>query len=151
MQMFRYLTYKELVQVAAIAETVELKQDENIFTAGAPGDAMYVVVHGSVKLVMGNQTVAELSRGQHFGEIALIDRSTRSLTAIAVEKSTLVVIHRKQFVELIKREPASGTKMLWSFVQVLGQRLRKTNADLAEALHGDKRGLTTENENKSQE
>jgi PPM family protein phosphatase len=151
MQMFRYLTYKELVQVAAIAETVEVKKDENVFTAGSPGDAMYVVVHGTVKLVMGDQTVAELTRGQHFGEIALIDRSTRSLTAIAADASTLVVIHRKQFVELIKREPASGTKMLWSFVQVLGQRLRKTNADLSEALHGDKRGATTENENKSQE
>jgi len=151
MQMFRYLTYKELVQVAGIAETVEFHQDENIFTSGAPGDAMYVVVQGSVKLVMGDQTITQLSRGQHFGEIALIDRSPRSLTAIAMEKSTLVVVHRKQFVELIKREPASGTKMLWSFVQVLGQRLRKTNADLAEALHGDKRGVATENENKTQD
>jgi hypothetical protein len=41
--------------------------------------------------------------------------------------------------------------MLWSFVQVLGQRLRKTNADLSEALHGDKRGIETEKENKSQD
>jgi serine/threonine protein phosphatase PrpC len=151
MQMFRYLSYKELVQVAAIAEMAELEKDENIFTAGQPGDAMYIVTAGSVRLVTGEKVVAELGRGQHFGEMALVDRSTRSLTAIANETTRLVVIHRKDFYEMIKREPASAVKMLWSFVQVLGQRLRKTNADLSEALHGDKRGLETEKDNKRQD
>lgn len=151
LQMFRYLSFKELVQVAAIAEMVELKADENIFQAGSPGDAMYVVTQGSVRLVQGEATIAELGRGQHFGEMALVDRSTRSLTAIANDGTRLVVIHRKHFYELIKREPASAVKMLWSFVQVLGQRLRKTNTDLATALHGDKGGLATEKDNRSQD
>jgi serine/threonine protein phosphatase PrpC len=152
LQMFRYLSYKELVQVAAIAEmTGELGADHPVFKAGEPGDAMYVITQGSVRLVQGESVVAELTRGHHFGEMALIDRSSRSLTAFAGPGTRLVVIHRKEFVDLIKREPASATKMLWSFVQVLGQRLRKTNADLIEALHGDKRGLATEKENKSQD
>jgi serine/threonine protein phosphatase PrpC len=151
LQMFRYLSYKELVTVAGIAEMVELAKDENIFQAGQPGDAMYVISAGSVRLVMGDKTVSELSRGQHFGEMALVDRSTRSLTAIANEGARLIVIHRKDFYELIKREPASAVKMLWSFVQVLGHRLRKTNADLADALNGDQRGAATATENKSQD
>jgi hypothetical protein len=37
--------------------------------------------------------------------------------------------------------------MLWSFVQVLGQRLRKTTSDLSDALHGDRHGQETEAEN----
>jgi CRP-like cAMP-binding protein len=139
------------VQVAAIAEMQELRKDENVFQEGQPGDAMYVVTSGGVRLVMGDKIVAELGRGQHFGEMALVDRSTRSLTAIANEATRLVVVRRKDFYELIKREPASAVKMLWAFVQVLGQRLRKTNADLSEALNGDKRGLETEKENKSQD
>ncbi len=151
MLMFRYLSFKELVHVSALAEMVELKGGENIFTAGQAGDAMYVVTQGSVRLVQGEAIVAELGRGQHFGEMALVDRSTRSLTAIANDNTRLVVIHRKDFYELIKREPATAVKMLWSFVQVLGQRLRKTNTDLSEALHGDKRGEVTEKENKSQD
>jgi PPM family protein phosphatase len=151
LQMFRYLSYKELVTVAGIAEMVELKRDENIFQAGQPGDAMYVVTAGSVRLIAGDKTVSELSRGQHFGEMALVDRSTRSLTAIANEGTRVIVIHRKDFYELIKREPASAVKMLWSFVQVLGHRLRKTNTDLADALKGDQRGAATETENKSQD
>jgi serine/threonine protein phosphatase PrpC len=151
MQMFRYLSYKELVKIAALAEVVETKTDQKIFEVGQPGDAMYVVTSGGVRLMDGDVKIAELGRGQHFGEMALVDRSTRSLTAIANEGTRLITIHRKELLELIKREPASAVKMLWSFVQVLGQRLRKTNADLSEALHGDKRGLETEKDNKSQE
>jgi CRP-like cAMP-binding protein len=149
MQMFRYLSYKELVQVGAIAEMVEMKQDETIFSAGQPGDAMYVVLSGAVKLVKASSTVAELTRGQHFGEMSLVDRSVRSLTAVATAKegTRLVAIQRKDFYDIIKREPASAVKMLWAFVQVLGQRLRKTTNDLSDALHGDKHGEDTEQEN----
>jgi CRP-like cAMP-binding protein len=113
---------------------------------------MYIVTAGNVKLVLGDKTVAELGRGQHFGEMALVDRSSRSLSAVSAADGTrLVVIHRKDFYDLIKREPGSAVKMLWAFVQVLGQRLRKTTADLSEALHGDRRGELTERENQSQE
>lgn len=147
MQMFRYLSYKELVRVSNIADMIELQADQVIFSAGQPGDAMYVVLSGAVKLTKGETTVAELSRGHHFGEMALVDRSVRSLGATATEGTRLVVIHRKEFYEIIKREPTLATKMLWSFVQVLGQRLRKTTNDLSDALHGDRHGQETESEN----
>jgi hypothetical protein len=138
MQMFRYLSYKELVRVSAIAETVELAEGKQIFAEGQPGDAMYIVLDGSVKLARGDTHVADLGRGQHFGEMALVDQSVRSLTATAAAKTRLVAIARKDFFELIKREPTTAVKLLWSFVQVLGARLRKTTSDLGEALHGDK-------------
>lgn len=147
MQMFRYLSYKELVRVTNIAEMIELKTDQVIFSAGQPGDAMYVVLSGTVRLMKADTQVAELIRGNHFGEMALVDRSVRSLAAHAVEGTRLVVIHRKDFYDIIKREPALATKMLWSFVQVLGQRLRKTTNDLSDALHGDRHGQETEAEN----
>ncbi|CAN5921212.1 hypothetical protein BH11MYX3_BH11MYX3_37390 [soil metagenome] len=147
MQMFRFLSYKELVRVGTIAEMVELATDQVIFTQGQPGDAMYVVVSGSVRLAKGDKLVAELGKGQHFGEMSLVDRSVRSLTATASEPTRLVAISRKDFYDIIKREPASAVKLLWSFVQVLGQRLRKTTNDLSDALHGDRHGTETEEEN----
>ena len=147
MQMFRFLSYKELVRVGTIAEMIELQTDQVIFTQGQPGDAMYVVVSGSVRLAKGDKIVAELGKGHHFGEMSLIDRSVRSLTATAAELTRLVVISRKDFYDLIKREPASAVKLLWSFVQVLGHRLRKTTSDLSNALHGDRHGEETEEEN----
>ncbi|MBA3456001.1 MAG: cyclic nucleotide-binding domain-containing protein [Deltaproteobacteria bacterium] len=148
MQMFRYLSYKELVRISNIAELLELKADQEIFSAGQPGDSMYIVLSGSVRLAKGEKTVAELAKGAHFGEMALVDRSVRSLTATAMAGETrLLVITRKDFYDIIKREPASAVKMLWSFVQVLGQRLRKTTNDLSDALHGDRHGTETEEEN----
>src|SRR6195256_3825897 len=147
MQMFRYLSYKELVRISNISGMIELDTDQVIFSTGQPGDAMYVVLSGPVRLVKGDTAVAELTRGHHFGEMALIDRSVRSLTARATEGTRLVVIHRKDFYDIIKREPALATKMLWSFVQVLGARLRKTTNDLSDALHGDRHGQETESEN----
>jgi len=118
-----------------------------VFSQGQPGDAMYVVLAGSVRLTRAETTVAEIGRGHHFGEMALVDRSVRSLTATSAEATRLVVIQRKDFYDIIKREPASAVKMLWAFVQVLGARLRKTTSDLSDALHGDRHGQETEQEN----
>ena len=118
-----------------------------LFHERQPGDRVMIVLSGTVKLAKGDTVVAELTRGNHFGEMALVDRSVRSLTATAAEGTRLVVIHRKDFYDIIKREPALATKMLWSFVQVLGARLRKTTNDLSDALHGDRHGQETEAEN----
>lgn len=139
MQMFRYLSYKELVHVAAITESVEYAANEIIFSAGEQGDAMYVVVSGAVTLAAVEVTVAELGPGQHFGEMSLVDHCARSLTAIATgpEGTRLVAIQRKDVYDLLKRDPESAVKILWAFVQVLGQRLRKTTSDLADALRND--------------
>jgi serine/threonine protein phosphatase PrpC len=138
MQMFRYLSYKELVRVSNIAEIVEIPTDKVIFSAGQSGDAMYVVLSGSVRLSKEGTVLARLDKGQHFGEMSLVDRSVRSLNAVAAEPTRLISINRKDFYEIIKKEPQLAVKLLWSFVQVLGARLRKTTSDLSDALHGDR-------------
>src|SRR5688500_6891712 len=138
MQLFGYLSYKELVRVMNITETREFAESEDIIREGEPGDAMYVLLAGSVRLHKGGVTVAELGKGQHFGEMALVDRTQRSLTATAREASRLLLIRRKDFYAIIKKEPSLSVKLLWSFVQVLAERLRKTTADLSGALRGEK-------------
>ncbi|HUS67551.1 MAG TPA: Stp1/IreP family PP2C-type Ser/Thr phosphatase [Kofleriaceae bacterium] len=144
MQLFRYLSYKELVRVMNITETREFAEQEAIIREGEPGDAMYVLLTGSVRLHKGDVTVAELGKGQHFGEMALVDRTQRSLTATAREASRLLLIRRKDFYAIIKKEPSLSVKLLWSFVQVLAERLRKTTADLSGALRGEKPGAPAE-------
>ena len=49
----------------------------------------------------------------------------------------MLLIRRKEFYAIIKKEPALSVKLLWSFVQVLAERLRKTTADLSGALRGE--------------
>jgi PPM family protein phosphatase len=138
MQMFRYLSYKELVRVSNIAEIIDVATDKKIFAQGQAGDAMFVVLSGSVRLSKDGAVVARLDKGQHFGEMSLVDRSVRSLDAAAAEPTRLISINRKDFYEIIKKEPQLAVKLLWSFVQVLGARLRKTTSDLSDALHGDR-------------
>ncbi|HRC58484.1 MAG TPA: cyclic nucleotide-binding domain-containing protein, partial [Kofleriaceae bacterium] len=105
-----------------------------LFSEGQPGDAMYVVVNGAVKLSKAGTQVGELTKGQHFGEMSLVDRSVRSLTAAATADTRLLVMQRKDFYDLVRREPQAAVKMLWRFVTVLSSRLRRTTADLQEAL-----------------
>jgi PPM family protein phosphatase len=147
MQMFRYLSYKELVRIMNITDSGDYAADEVIFREGEPGEAMFVVMSGAVRLSKGGVTVAELGKGQHFGEMSLVDRSVRSLTAVSTDATRLAIVRRKDFYDIIKKESQLAVKLLWSFVQVLGARLRKTTSDLSDALHGDKHGHETTAEN----
>jgi CRP-like cAMP-binding protein len=65
--------------------------------------------------------------------MALIDNGPRSVSATAEEPTRMLVLRRRDFNDLIRNFPRLSVKLLWSFVQVLGQRLRKTNEDLAGA------------------
>jgi PPM family protein phosphatase len=148
--MFLFLSYKELVRVSSIAKLVDATEGQVIFAEGQAGDAMYVVVRGAVVLSKGETKVSELAKGQHFGEMSLVDRSVRSLTAIAAAGTRLLVLQRKDFYDLVRREPQAAVKMLWRFVTVLAARLRKTTTDLSDALHalhGDNRSIDTDIQN----
>ncbi|MCP4447910.1 MAG: cyclic nucleotide-binding domain-containing protein [Myxococcales bacterium] len=136
MQLFRYLSYKELVGIMNMTETREYLGGELIIGEGDEGDAMFVVLAGSVRLHQGPVDLALLEKGQHFGEMALIDRTVRSLSATSEKTCRLIVIGRKEFYSIIKKQPELSVKLLWSFVQELATRLRKTTADLG-ALKGD--------------
>jgi PPM family protein phosphatase len=148
--MFLYLSYKELVRVSSIAKLITTTEGQVIFSEGQPGDAMYVVITGTVILSKADSPVSELTKGQHFGEMSLVDRSVRSLTAKAAAGTRLLVVQRSDFYDLVRREPQAAVKMLWRFVTVLATRLRKTTHDLSDALHalhGDHRSIDTDVEN----
>jgi serine/threonine protein phosphatase PrpC/CRP-like cAMP-binding protein len=144
MPLFKYLSYPELVRVMNLASTKEFTVDEVIFEEGEPGDVMYVLLGGEVRLDHGDNEIARLAKGDHLGEMALVDRSARSLTCVATQATRALAISRPDFYELIRKEPGVSVKLLWSFVQVLADRLRKSNANLASlrAHDTDERELT---------
>ncbi|WP_428264184.1 cyclic nucleotide-binding domain-containing protein [Haliangium sp.] len=142
MRMFRYLSYKELVRVMNITETESYGPGEHLFREGDAGESMYVVLSGLVKMYKGGVPVASMRKGQHFGEMSLVERAVRSLSAVAEEDSRVLSIPRHSFYSIVKKEPPLAVKILWSFVQVLGSRLRKTTADLTDALLQAERTLS---------
>lgn len=131
--LFRHLTYKEQTAVLSIATTRSYPAGREIVVEDQPGDELFVVVKGRVIIEKGGVEIAELQSGGHFGEMGLIDNAPRSATVRAVEATRVMVVARSDLMGLMKRESILAVKMLWSFVQVLSDRLRATNSELSEA------------------
>ena len=133
MPLFRHLTYKEIIRILNLTEVSDYGQGEDILREGDPGDELYIILKGKIRLHKEGAFITHLLPGAHLGEMALIDRSPRSVSATADERSRLLILRRRDFYEIIRKDPPLSVKLLWSFVQVLGDRLRKTTADLSGA------------------
>ncbi len=130
--LFRHLTYKEQTAVLSIATTRTFPGGREIVTEGQPGEELFVVIRGRVAIEKNGVEIAELRAGGHFGEMGLIDNAPRSATVRATEPTRVMVIARQDLMNLMKRESILAVKLLWSFVQVLSDRLRATNSELSE-------------------
>lgn len=74
---------------------------EVVFRSGDPGDAMYVILKGGVKVHEKTHIYTNLSAGDCFGEYALIDDELRSASITTLEPSVLLRLERNNFLELI--------------------------------------------------
>jgi serine/threonine protein phosphatase PrpC len=143
MPLFKYLTYQELVKIMNITQLVEVQPDEAIIREGEQGDELYIVLTGTVRVHKGDTDIVDLKDGDHFGEMALIDTALRSADITAKETTKLLKISRPDFFQLIRNEPPLATKLLWSFLQVLSDRLRTTSEELSDAREEDLRSADT--------
>jgi serine/threonine protein phosphatase PrpC len=134
MPLFRHLVYKEILRLLNVTSVKEYAPGEEIIKEGTPGDEMFVLLRGKIRLHKNDAFITHLEPGAHIGEMALIDRRhPRSASATAEERSRVLIITRKDFYEIIRKEPQLSTKLLWAFVQVMAERLRKTTAELSGA------------------
>jgi len=131
--LFRHLTYKEQTAVLSIATTRSYAEGEEIIREGQPGHDLYIVIKGRVVVEKGGMEISELFSGGHFGEMGLVDNAPRSATIRASEATRVMLVARSELMTLMKRESILAVKMLWSFVQVLADRLRAANFELSEA------------------
>ena len=103
-----------------------------IFKEGAQGDKMYLILSGAVRISrqvpgMGEEALAVLRAGTHFGEMALIDDFPRSADAVAHEACRLFVVRKEDMEDLLFVDRDLAYDLLWSFVRTLSSRLRETN------------------------
>lgn len=142
--LFRQLSYQQLVRIMNIAREQRLIPDKVLFSEGDRGTELLVILRGSVELQKNGVPVAELGPGAHLGEMALIDASARSTTAVGREEGKLLTISRGDFLEILRKEPPLAVKLLWTFVRVLAERLRTTTAELSDVRSGAVVDLTAE-------
>src|SRR5262249_52542284 len=131
--LFKHLTYKEIMYLLNVTVVRDYAASEAIITEGSVGEELFVLLSGKVRLHKKDAFITTFERGAHFGEMALVDRSPRSASPTAEEPTRMLLLRRRDFYEIIRKEPNLSTKLLWSFVQVLAERLRKTTADLSGA------------------
>jgi CRP/FNR family cyclic AMP-dependent transcriptional regulator len=130
--LFSDLTPKELTEVEKIVHRRKYKKNETIIRRGDPGLGMYIIIEGSVEIVdedekADKRTLAKLSDGSFFGDMALLDEDPRSASAIASVDSEVMGFFRPDFLDLIYRKPKLGIKVLLALARVTGARLRQTN------------------------
>jgi CRP/FNR family cyclic AMP-dependent transcriptional regulator len=111
------------------------RRGEVIFHQGDPGDALFIVMSGAIKIMLPSDTgdeaiLATLRPGDVFGELALLDGAPRSATATALEATETLILPRDQFRELLATEPAIRDAILASMA---GELRRLTNH--VEELH----------------
>jgi SulP family sulfate permease len=112
---------------------------QKIFSLGDKGDELFLVRRGLVRIVLplergSHHNLASIGRGDFFGEMAFLDRQTRSADAIAVTDTDLFVVSRARFNEVSRPHPLLGVKLFARLARVLALRLRRTDTELR-ALH----------------
>ncbi|QQO33272.1 cyclic nucleotide-binding domain-containing protein [Bradyrhizobium diazoefficiens] len=103
--------------------------DDVIFEEGSTGRELFVVLEGEVEIAKVDgarkTSIIKLGKGEFFGEMAVIDGSARSATAIASAPNTRVMrINHARFVYLVSQQPAFALMVM----DALSKRLRASNA-----------------------
>ena len=133
MPLFRHLTYQELVRVMNIVDVRSYDAGQRIIDEGEEGDEMFIVLTGSARVHAGDTTIVTLGPGQHFGEMALVDKVPRSASVTAEAPAQLMTMRRRDFFAIVRKDHDVAVKLLWSFLGVLTERLRNTSRDLGDA------------------
>jgi CRP-like cAMP-binding protein len=110
MPFFAGLDAAALDRVASGTRMRRFRRAEVIFHVGDPGDALFLIASGAVKITLPSETgeeaiLATLQPGEVFGELSLLDGAPRSATAVALEATETMVLQRERFRQLLATEP----------------------------------------------
>ncbi len=133
MPLFARLNEREMLRIMQVAEVVSYEPGEVVVQEGDRGDELFIVLAGEVRISRGETVLNDFGPGEHFGEMALIRAVPRSATVTASEPSQLIVLHRSDFFEILRKESELAVKLLWQFLGVLADRLDQTSRDLTSA------------------
>lgn len=133
MPLFRHLTYQELVRVMNLIDVRSYEDGDQVIEEGEEGEEMFIVLSGEVRVHSGDADLVVLGAGQHFGEMALVDKAPRSASITSKGSSKLMIMRRRDFFDIVRKDHDVAVKLLWSFLGVLTERLRNTSRDLGDA------------------
>ena len=127
-------------------DTVEIRKGEVVFNEGEPGDSLYIVLSGKIKLgrraADGRQNlISVMGPSDMVGELSLFDPGPRTATATAVVDTRLARLRKQSLRPWLTNRPEIAEQLL----RVLARRLRRTNDALADLIFTDVPGRVAKN------
>jgi CRP/FNR family cyclic AMP-dependent transcriptional regulator len=131
--LFAGLTEDALGELVKRLVRKTFRRGRPLFHQGDPGDSLYVLVEGSVSVVVSSESgdrmvLTTLYAPDVLGEISLLDGGSRSASAEAVEETTALVLSRAAFLDLVREHPPLVDQLLRS-LGALVRRLSEQAAD----------------------
>jgi CRP/FNR family cyclic AMP-dependent transcriptional regulator len=136
----------QLELIGGYCQEKSFSAGEVIIPEGADSDELYVIVQGEVDILVNPTLVSDrpekrepvaiatLGRGQSFGEIALVDRGFRSASAMAKQKTRLLVLPRQELIQLCEAYPQLGYRLMYNLAADLAFKMRNTGLLIREEL-----------------
>src|ERR1700750_795116 len=133
--MFSDLGADQLQRISSLCHTAQRGLGGVLFQRGDPGDALFGVRRGQIRIETGASdgsrlTLNFMGSGDLFGEVAVLDGQSRTADAMAGEPTELFVLRRADFLSFLEREPRVAIKI----IQLLCQRIRWQSERMEESV-----------------
>jgi len=129
--LFKELSEAERLLIAPYFEQQTFEAGEALCVEGDFGDSFFVVVSGKIDITHGEAKLIELGPGDYAGEIALAREGPRTASLTARRRSQVLILSRVRFLELIRRRPRLGARLVMPLLGNVGDRI----VDLRSRLH----------------
>lgn len=136
------LSWKEEEGIGQYLEAFRLEPGVVLFKEGDHDAFAVIIIEGALEIRKGDSTqqervVATLSRGKMVGEMSLIDGAARSATAVASEKTEILLLSRDDFDDMSTNRPDLALKFALMVAEAIAQLLRQTTGALVDHLNGE--------------
>nr|MBP7552950.1 cyclic nucleotide-binding domain-containing protein [Spirochaetota bacterium] len=118
--MFESLDINNIMQISEITKYKDFDEKETVMREGESSDNFYIVVAGKVDVIRNNIKLNEVGPGSILGELGVIDDDVRTATIITKEKTTLLALDGKDFIDLLHK----NATISYSVIKTLTSRLR---------------------------
>src|SRR3954447_1806079 len=110
--LFAHCSKKELAQIAALVDELDLPPGRELTHEGALGHEFGIILEGTATVTKGGRKIRELADGDFFGEIALVTDHPRTATVTSATDIRLLVLTASGFRELLRQSPEIQSKVL---------------------------------------
>jgi CRP/FNR family transcriptional regulator, cyclic AMP receptor protein len=119
--LFAGLPRRHVRALARATGVADYDAGEVVVREGVKGSVFFVILEGSVRVVRKGRTMAQLGKGDFFGELSLIDGGPRTADVVTDQPSRLLTLSRTEFRKLLSSEPTMTVRML----ETMADRIRK--------------------------